>query len=113
MKKVPLSKASRSLAEYATELTDQIVVVTDGDRPLAALVPLKNVDRESLALSTHPEFMKLINRSRTDFKLGKTVSLNEMRSRVRRMRSPNTALQPPAGTRRRKKVTRRRRARRG
>ena len=104
---------SFALAEYATELADDIVVVTDGNRPLAALVPLKNVHRESLALSTHPEFMKLVKRSRKEFDLGKTVSLDEMRSRVRRMRSPNTASQPPEDTRRRKSAEPRSRARRG
>ena len=112
MKKVKLSNASRSLAQYATELKDDIVIVTEGNRPLAALVPLKNVDPESLALSTHPEFLKLIGRTRRDFALGKVVSLDEMRSRVRRIRSPNT-LQPTAGTRRRKKVVAKKRARRG
>ena len=113
MKKVKLSNASRSLAQYASELEDDIVIVTEGNRPLAALVPLKNVDRESLALSTHPEFLKLVSRGRRDFALGKVVSLAEMRSRVGRMRSPNSALQPPAGTGRRKKAVAKRRARRG
>lgn len=90
-----------------------IVVVPEGNRPLAALVPLKNVDRESLALSTHPEFLKLIGRARKEFALGKVVSLDEMRSRVDRMRPPNSALQTPAGTPRRKKAVGKRRARRG
>lgn len=113
MKKIKLSRASRSLAEYATELADDIVVVTDGNRPLAALVPLRSIDREALALSMHPEFMKLIKGSRREFALGKVVSLDEMRSRVHRMRSPNTALQPSAGKGRRKGAAPRRRARRG
>ena len=38
------------LAQYASEVKDEIVVVTKGRRAVAALVPLKNVDRESLAL---------------------------------------------------------------
>jgi hypothetical protein len=32
------SKASRSLAEYARELNEDIMVVTDGNRPVAAIV---------------------------------------------------------------------------
>ena len=113
MKKVKLSNASRSLAQYTTELEDDSVVVTERNRPLAASVPLKNVDRESLALSTHPEFLSLVGRARRDFTLGKVVSLDEMRSRVDRMRSPNRAWQPTAGTRRRKKAVAKKRARRG
>ena len=42
------------LAQYASELKDEIVVVTKGRRAVAALVPLKNVDRESLALRPPP-----------------------------------------------------------
>jgi len=38
------------LAQYASELKDEIVVVTKGRRAVAVLVPLKNVDREPLAL---------------------------------------------------------------
>lgn len=100
MRKVTLSQASRPLAHYASELKNEIVVVTKGKRAVAALVPLRNVDRESLALSTHPEFMKLIRRARAEFRAGKTVSLEEMRARVRVSRSPNRRLQPSAPKRR-------------
>jgi ABC-type phosphate transport system substrate-binding protein len=54
MRKMPLAQASRPLAEYAAELKDEIVVVTTGRRAVAAPVPLKNVDRETLTLSAHP-----------------------------------------------------------
>ena len=87
MKKVTVAQASRSLGEYATELKDEIVVVTKGNRPVAALVPLKNVDRESLELSAHPHFLKLIKRARAEFAAGKSLSLHEMRRRVLSKRS--------------------------
>ena len=96
MRKISLAKASRSLAQYAAELTDEIIVVTKGHSPYAALVPLANVDRESLAVSTHPEFMKLINRARRRFAEGKTLDLEEMKTRVRRMGSPTGKGTPPA-----------------
>ena len=35
MKTIKLSEASRSLAEYARELDDDIVLVTDRNRPIA------------------------------------------------------------------------------
>ena len=41
MKTIKLASASRSLAEYMRELDDQIVVVTDRNKPVAAVVPLK------------------------------------------------------------------------
>jgi len=80
MKTLALSTASRSLAEYASELDDEIVLLTKRNRPFAAIVPLRNVDRESLALSTHPGFLALIERSRREVVAGKTLSLAEMRA---------------------------------
>lgn len=56
MKTVEISTASRSLAEYANELGDDFVVLTSNSKPVAAIVSLKNVDPESLALSTNAEF---------------------------------------------------------
>ena len=96
MKKVTIRQASRSLAQYAAELDDEIVVVTRRNRPLAALVPLRNVDRESLALSSHPEFLKLFKRARREIAAGRTLSLQEMRDRVLPRRPRNRRLQRAA-----------------
>ena len=82
MKTIQLSRAFRPLAEYARELNDEIVVLTDAKRPVAAIVPLKDVDRESLALSGHPEFLELIERSRAQFAAGQTLSSDEMKKAV-------------------------------
>jgi PHD/YefM family antitoxin component YafN of YafNO toxin-antitoxin module len=100
MKTIKLSSASRSLAEYAKELDDQIVVVTDRNRPVAAVVPLKNVDRESLALSSHPEFLEIVAKSRRQFAAGKTVSLEEMRRAVLPRRTANKRMERARRTRR-------------
>jgi len=62
----------------------------------AALVSLKNVDRESLALSHHPEFLELIAQSRADFAAGRKLSLGEMRRPVLPKRSPNRRMRPTA-----------------
>jgi antitoxin (DNA-binding transcriptional repressor) of toxin-antitoxin stability system len=80
MKTLALSTASRSLAEYASELDDEVILLTKRNRPFAAIVPLRNVDRESLALSSHPGFLALIERSRREVAAGKTLSLAEMRA---------------------------------
>jgi antitoxin (DNA-binding transcriptional repressor) of toxin-antitoxin stability system len=80
MKTLALSTASRSLAEYASELDDEVVLLTKRNRPIAAIVPLRNVDRETLALSTHPGFLALIERSRRQVAAGKTLSFTEMRA---------------------------------
>ena len=100
MKTIKLASASRSLAEYAKELDDQIVVVTDRKKPVAAVVPLKNVDRECLALSLHPEFLEIIAKSRRQFAAGKTLSLEAMRRAVLPRRTANKRMERTRKTRR-------------
>jgi hypothetical protein len=46
------------------------------------ILPLINVDWESIALSTNPEFIALIERSRARAREEGTVSAAEMRRRV-------------------------------
>jgi len=105
MKTLALS-ASRSLAEYASELDDEIVLLTKRNRPIAAIVPLRNVDRETLALSTHPVFLALIGRSRCEVAAGKTLSFEQMRATLAAheggsevppstKRRPRTRIRPP------------------
>lgn len=79
MKTMKLSEASRPLAEYAAELDDDLVLVTDRNRPVVAVVSLRNADREVLSLSRNPQFLKIIQRSRRDFATGRTRSLAEVR----------------------------------
>ena len=96
MKRLKLSSAVRPLADYVADFGDETVVLTEGNRAVAAIVPLKNVDRESLALSQHPEFLELIARSRADFAARRTISLSEMKHRLLPKRSPNKRIQPTA-----------------
>ena len=99
MKKLTLAQASRPLADYAEELGEDFVVVTKGRRAFAALVPLTNVDRESLALRAHPIFLKIVGLSRAEIAAGKTISLAEMRKRVLPRRAPNKRLHGAAAKR--------------
>ncbi len=102
MRKLSLAQASQSLAKYAAGLKNDIVVVTKGRRAVAALVPLKNVDRESLALSAHPEFLAFVKKARAEFAAGRSVSLEEIRARVlSETKASNPRLQRPVPARRR------------
>ena len=96
MKRLRVSSAVRPLADYIADLRDETVVLTKGNRAVAAIVPLKNVDRESLALSQHPEFLELIARSRAEFAAGRTISLEGMKRRVLPRRAPNKGIKPTA-----------------
>ena len=100
MKTIKLASASRSLAEYTKELDEEIVVVTERNKPVAAIVPLRNVDRESLALSSHPEFLNIIAQARREFAAGKTLSLEEMKKAVLSRRAANKRMERTRKTRR-------------
>jgi hypothetical protein len=63
-------------------LGNEIVVLIEGDCAVAAIVPLRNVDRESLVLSQHPEFLEIIARSRAEFAAGRTMTLEQMKRAV-------------------------------
>jgi antitoxin (DNA-binding transcriptional repressor) of toxin-antitoxin stability system len=90
VKTIKLSQASRPLSEYAAALREEIVVLTERNRVVAAIVPLKKSDRESVALSGHPEFLQIIERSRADFRRGRVISLEAMKNELKVGQSPNT-----------------------
>jgi hypothetical protein len=79
MKTVDLAKASKSLSAYAHDLGEEPVILTVDDKPVAALVSLKNVDRESLVLSTSPAFLRLMQAAREELARGDSVSLDEIK----------------------------------
>ena len=82
MKTLEIEMATEPLSTYAKELGDEILILTLNKEPIAAIVSLKNVDKESLSLSINPEFMEIIEKSRRDFKLGKKLSLDEIKKQV-------------------------------
>jgi antitoxin (DNA-binding transcriptional repressor) of toxin-antitoxin stability system len=94
VKRLKLSSAVRLLAEYVADVGDEAVVLTEGNRAVAAIVPLRNVDGESPAVSRHPECPELIARRKAEFALGRTISLDEMKRRVLPKWSPDKRLPP-------------------
>jgi PHD/YefM family antitoxin component YafN of YafNO toxin-antitoxin module len=82
MRTIELSTATGSLAEYAHDLDDEVVVLTENSEPVAAIVSLKHVDSESLALSTNPELLAIIEQARQEIAAGQSMSLDEMRRAV-------------------------------
>jgi len=82
MKVVEKQDATRPLAEYAAEIKGDTVVVTDHGLPVAALVPIENADLETVGLSTNPQFIRLIERSRAALHVEGGISPAEMRKRV-------------------------------
>ena len=75
MKAMKLPKALHSLLQVAESADAETLVFTEKKRPVAALVSLRKVDRETLALSTNPHFLRIIETSRREVQAGKTTSL--------------------------------------
>ena len=79
MKTLDLAHASKSLSAYTDELDDEPIILTIDAKPVAAIVSLKNVDSESLAISTNPEFLRLMQAAREEIESGQFVSLEEIK----------------------------------
>jgi prevent-host-death family protein len=79
VKKIALAKATASLAEHVERLACQPLIVTVRGKPVAALVPLEELDWEALSLGTNPDFLDLIEQSRRRHAQEGGVSTAELR----------------------------------
>ena len=70
MKTIDVSQATDSLGRYARALESEPLVLTDGGRPIAALMPIDEADLDSVALGTDPRFLALIERARAEHRSG-------------------------------------------
>jgi PHD/YefM family antitoxin component YafN of YafNO toxin-antitoxin module len=64
LRKVELAEATESLARYAQAAGDGPFVVTRDGEPIAVVLSVDNADLETIALSNHPRFLEVIERSR-------------------------------------------------
>lgn len=83
MKTVEMKEATAPLADYARDVEKEPIIVTEHGRPVAALLPIENADRETVALSTNQQFLALIERSRRRHDTEGGISTDEMRRRLR------------------------------
>jgi prevent-host-death family protein len=82
MQVIEMTEATASLAEYARAASQEPVVLTAHGTPVAVLVPVEGVDLASLALSTHPDFLALIERSRLQQQAEGGIGSAEVRRRL-------------------------------
>ena len=99
MKAMKLPKELQSFLEAAETSREETLVFTEKKRPVAALVSLRRVDRESLALSTNPAFLKIIETARRDIRAGKTTSLEALERKFG-VAAPNKRMERTRKTRR-------------
>jgi len=99
MKAMKLPKELQSFLKAAETSREETLVFTEKKRPVAALVSLRRVDRESLALSTNPEFLKIIETARKEIRAGKTTSLEALEKKFG-VAAPNKRMERTRKTRR-------------
>lgn len=99
MKAMKLPKEIESFLDVAEAIEEETLVFTKKKRPVAALVSLKKVDRESLALSTNPQFLRIIETARKEIRAGKTVSLEALEKKYGVV-APNKKMERTRKTRR-------------
>jgi PHD/YefM family antitoxin component YafN of YafNO toxin-antitoxin module len=82
MTRVELKKATAPLSEYAEKARKDPVIVLRNGKPFAAVVSIRNVDEETLALGTNRKFLKIIKRSKARVKKEGAVPAAELRRRL-------------------------------
>lgn len=78
MKTITMPKELQPLLKIAEASEQDTVVLTANRRPVAALVSLRKVDRESLAVSTNPKFWGIIETARREVRAGQTITLEAL-----------------------------------
>ena len=82
MKTIDIEEALSPLADYVRRAGNEPLVVTVDGAPTAVILALDNADLETVALSTDPDFLALISRSRSRIDAEGGLSAVEMRRRV-------------------------------
>jgi len=82
--KIDMADATEPLASYVRKADAGPVVITNEGRPVAALVFLENTDLETVALSTDPEFLDLIQSSRERHAHEGGLTSAEIRARLQK-----------------------------
>jgi prevent-host-death family protein len=78
-KKIELTKAGSSLADYVRGVGDGAVIVTIDGRPVAALLGIGHLDWELLDIKTLPLFVTTLEAIQDKLKSGYSVSDQEAR----------------------------------
>jgi hypothetical protein len=79
MKKIEITEATSSHSQYARELTEEPLVLTEGRHAIAALLPVDDGDVESLTLSLSPKFQAIIEQARGEYRRGASLSADDAR----------------------------------
>jgi hypothetical protein len=82
MKVMELEKATEPLVRYVRGMHKEPIIFLTHGKPIAALSFIGSVDWETLRVSTHPEFLDLIEESRKSLRAEGGIPEEEMRRRL-------------------------------
>jgi antitoxin (DNA-binding transcriptional repressor) of toxin-antitoxin stability system len=82
MKRLELADATESMADYVRGVEEEPLILTAAGKPVAALVAIDDDDVESAALSVHPQFLEIMERSRLRHEREGSISTEEMRRQL-------------------------------
>lgn len=83
MRTMEVSAAQRQLRAALRHGEEETVLLTRRGKPVAAVIPMKGVDAETLALGTSRKFLSILRRSFRELDAGQAISLADMRRRVK------------------------------
>jgi prevent-host-death family protein len=79
MKSIELNQANDSLGQAVRSLAGEPIVVTEDGMPVAALVPIDELELESLSLGNNPRFLAIIDEARAQCRQGLGLSSEAVR----------------------------------
>ncbi len=79
---IDITEATNPLAQYAQQVEAGPLVVTIDGQPVAVVMAFANMNLETIALSNHPQFLAIIERSRRRQQQEGGLSSDEMRKRL-------------------------------
>jgi len=82
MKTMEIPVGQKQLQAAIRRGEQETIVLTRRGKAVAAVVPMKGVDAESLRLSTSKRFLNILRRSFRQLDAGKGISLADMKKRV-------------------------------
>jgi hypothetical protein len=79
MRRIELTQANDSLGQSVRGLSREPLVVTEDGVPVAALIPIDELDLESPSLGSNPRFLAIIERARAQCRQGLSLSTEDVR----------------------------------